>query len=59
MSEFSVRWEIETGGDDFKGAARNALAVMQDKYSEALYFTVVDMKTGISTDVDLFDDKGD
>ena len=53
MTSYLVQWEIDINADDEVDAAIDALLIMQDKYSEALFFKVIEQKTGKLTDVDL------
>ena len=39
--EYIVQWEIELSADTPEEAAREALEIMQDKSSEALFFKVI------------------
>jgi hypothetical protein len=54
MKTYTVQWEIELDADDPEQAARQALDIMQDVNSEALYFKVIH-ESGKLTDVDLLE----
>ena len=53
MASYLVQWEIDIDADDQVDAAIDAMLIMQDKHSEALYFKVIEQSTGHLTDVDL------
>ena len=55
MKTYTVQWEIMLDADDPEQAARNALNIMQDTNSAALYFKVIH-ESGKLTDVDLLED---
>ena len=52
MKTYTVQWEIMLDADDPEQAARNALYIMQDTNSDALYFKVIH-ESGKLTDVGL------
>ena len=53
MSSYLVTWEIDIEAEDEVEAAKEALEIMQDKDSEALYFLVNSYQKTVS--VNLFD----
>lgn len=55
MTSYLVCWEIDIEADSEYDAAKEALFIMQDKESEALFFKVIHSNTGHMTDVDLDD----
>ena len=55
MKTYTVQWEIMLEADDPQQAARDALDIMQDVHSEALYFKVIH-SSGKLTDVDLLEE---
>ena len=57
MKEYLVRWEIDMSGKSPRDACKEALEMMQDRGSEALFFTVYDKKTGEKVEVDLTDEE--
>ena len=42
MKTYNVVWEIEIDADSPEEAAKEALAVQRDRFSDAVYFTVTD-----------------
>lgn len=55
MTSYLVCWEIDIEASSEYYAAKEALSIMQNKDSEALFFKVIKSSTGHMTDVDLFD----
>ena len=55
MTSYLVCWELDIEADSEHDAAKEALSIMQNKDSEALFFKVIKSNTGHMTDVDLFD----
>ena len=55
MTSYLVCWEIDIEASSEYNAAKEALSIMQNKDSEALFFKVIKSSTGHMTDVDLFD----
>lgn len=53
MTSYLVTWEIDIEAEDEVEAAKEALEIMQDKDSEALYFRVNSYQKTVS--VNLFD----
>ena len=53
MSSYLVHWKIDIEADSAYSAAEEALEIMQDKESCALWFEVVRSSTGNMTIVDL------
>lgn len=54
MAVFKITWEIEVSGETPKDAAIEALEIMQDPFSEALFFTIEEMGVpGKITRIDL------
>jgi hypothetical protein len=56
MTSYLVQWEIDIDAYDEVDAAMDALLIMQDRFSEARYFKVIEQATGKMTDVDLADE---
>ena len=54
MTSYLVCWEIDIESSSAYDAAKEALFIMQNKDSEALFFKVIESSTGHMTDVDLF-----
>jgi hypothetical protein len=54
MNSYLVCWEIDIEAGSTYDAAKEALFIMQNKDSEALFFKVIESSTGHMTDVDLF-----
>ncbi len=54
MTSYLVCWEIDIEASSEYDAAKEALFIMQNKDSEALFFKVIESSTGHMTDVDLF-----
>ncbi len=54
MTSYLVCWEIDIESSSAYDAAKEALFIMQNKDSEALFFKVIKSSTGQMTDVDLF-----
>jgi hypothetical protein len=54
MTSYLVCWEIDIEASSEYNAAKEALSIMQNKDSEALFFKVIESSTGQMTDVDLF-----
>jgi len=55
MNSYLVCWEIDIEAGSAYDAAEEALFIMQNKDSEALFFKVIESSTGHMTDVDLLD----
>lgn len=55
MKTYTVQWEIMLDADDPEQAARQALDIMQDANSDALYFKVIH-ESGKLTDIDLMEE---
>lgn len=53
MATYRVTWDIDTESESPKKAAIEALSMQQDPFSEALAFTVTNLKTGRITEIDL------
>lgn len=54
MSNYLVTWCIDVDDTDSpENAAIQAFEIMQDKDSQATFFSVIDKNTGKSVDVDL------
>ena len=53
MPDYLVTWEIDITADSSLAAAKEALVIMQDKYSEALNFTVTNQSTREESEVNM------
>lgn len=51
---YIVQWEIDISADNPEDAAREALEIMRDPHSEALFFKIID-NSGHLTDIDLLE----
>jgi DNA polymerase III alpha subunit len=52
MSEYEVNWRIQVEAETPDEAAREALAIMRDQFSEATFFEVTDRETGETETID-------
>jgi hypothetical protein len=52
-THYKVYWEIDIFADSPEAAAEVALMAQRDSSSTCTYFTVYDVRTGTSIDVDL------
>lgn len=63
FKEYEVHWVIDISAADPMHAAIQAAEIQQDPESSARSFSVIDVETNISTDIDLWDyeleDRGD
>lgn len=57
MTSYLVCWEIDIDEDNPTDAAKEALSIMQDKESRALFFKVIHSDSGKMIDVDLDGEK--
>tara|TARA_R100000008_G_C3504027_1_gene125178 strand:+ start:301 stop:474 length:174 start_codon:yes stop_codon:yes gene_type:complete len=57
MTSYLVCWEIDIDEDNPTDAAKEALSIMQDKESEALFFKVIHSDSGKMIDVNLDGEK--
>ncbi len=53
MAQFLVKWEIDIEADDFETAAKEALEIQRDIFSEATCFTVIRQSDKKELDFDL------
>jgi len=53
MTSYLVCWEIDIDEDTPSDAAKEALSIMQNKESEALFFKVIHSASGKMIDVNL------
>lgn len=61
MAEYKVIWEIDIVANSPKEAAAEAMEIMQDPSSEAVFFTTIEQATGEITELDLreFSEEGE
>ena len=52
--QYLVTWEIDIEAETPQDACKIALDVQRRPGNEAVFFTAIEQKTGIKTDVDLF-----
>ena len=55
MSEYKVTWIIEVEAESMEEAAREALAIQRDPFSEATVFEVTNPETGETDTIDGYD----
>lgn len=53
MANYTVTWAIDVIADSAEDAAREALEIQRDCFSEATYFNVVEDSSGKTTEVEL------
>ena len=58
MPQYLVKWEMDFESADPVSAAKEAMYVMQDRYSDALVFDVLDKGTGTAITIDLLEEDG-
>lgn len=57
MAQYKVYWEMDIEADSPREAAESALRVHRKEDSEAVFFTVEQLSTGESVDIDLLEEE--
>lgn len=57
MTVYIVKWDINISANTPEEAAEKALKIQRDESSIATVFEVLNLKTFITTEVDLYQDK--